>query len=155
MPWLKNMNQKSWWWLEDSSVSRMSCNSKIIGNSENWAHIGEKAGDHWSLQWKNDWEPVRNEYQKTHFTTPGRQNQCARLFVHVIRKSPFVRGVTMTIMHLCVERQKIHLHMLQAKSKFHLLDYCCTSALVWQFECSFDPKAFSYEGFSVILTLVM
>ncbi len=51
----------------------------------------------------------------------------AELFVHVIRKSPCVRGVSATIMHSCAARRKTHLNRLQSILKFHWLD-CCISA---------------------------
>ncbi len=59
----------------------------------------------------DDWALVKSEYQKT--TAPILDAKTtADHFVHEIRKSPCVRGVSVTIMHSCAARCKTHLNRL-------------------------------------------
>ncbi len=59
----------------------------------------------------DDWELIKSKYQKT-TVPPLDAKTIARLFVHVIRKSPCVRGVTVTIIDSCAPQCKNHLNRL-------------------------------------------
>ncbi len=92
---LKNANQQSLQWWEDSSTSWVTFYSRIIANGENGAYIGETGA--WDEN-NGDWELVKSKYQKN--TLPLLDSKIITgLFVHVIRKSPCVREVTVTIIH--------------------------------------------------------
>ncbi len=59
----------------------------------------------------DDWALVKSKYQKT--TVPLLDAKIAAgLYVHVMRKSPSVRGVTATIIHSCATQHKNHLNRL-------------------------------------------
>ncbi len=47
----------------------------------------------------NNWALVKSKYQKN--TAPLDAQTIAGIFVHLIRKLPCVKGVTVTIMHSC------------------------------------------------------
>ncbi len=57
---------------------------------------------------EDNWTLVRNEYQKPIAPLLDAKTG-AELIVHLIRKSPCVRDVTMTIMHSCAAQCKTHL----------------------------------------------
>ncbi len=59
----------------------------------------------------DDWTLVKSEYQKPTGSLLDAKT-VAGLFVHVIKKSPCVRGASATIMHSCVARHKTHLERL-------------------------------------------
>ncbi len=110
----KNAVEQSWWWWEDSSVKwqPITWGLRIIGNSENGAYIREKARVYWSLGCKmmigHLSEMITNI--SLHHSWMPKPIHDFLFFVHAIKNSPCVRGVTTSIMHLCVAQWQIHLN---------------------------------------------